>query len=500
MNKLQLFLTLRKHIKLSEKRSLTHGQNKAAKVIIGIGVAFILLYMLFIAVIMALIANATESPFTPSEFFYGVAPFFLAVDFFFRFIGQQTPTQLIKPYSLLPIPKYACVEMFVYSAALSPYNLAWLVITIPYAIMTILFSQGLAAALGLVISFQLLVTVNSQWYMLSRTLINQTVKWWAMPLAFYAVMFSPIYVCDFSAFFHFYAQLGAWFTAWNPIAFIAAIALLAGFIYTNKRVQYRLTYNENTGTENAKLKTVSEFRVFDRYGDTGEYLKLEVKSMMRNKNIRKSFLFATLFVAILSLVISFTDIYDSDSYKAFWVVYTFVLYGLTFISKIMSAEGNYIDGLMIHKENIMQLLKAKYYLYSVFLLFPLLLMLPTVFIGKYTLLMLLSMMAFTAGPIYCLLMQMAVYNRQTMPLNTKFISKGNVENNYFQLAATLISMFCPMLFISTMNSIFSDTTSYTVLLILGLAFIATHKLWIKNIYLRFMKRRYENMESFRATR
>ena len=222
--------------------------------------------------------------------------------------------------------------------------------------------------------------------------------------------------------------------------------------------------------------------------------------MMRNKNIRKSFLFATLFVAILSLVISFTDIYDSDSYKAFWVVYTFVLYGLTFISKIMSAEGNYIDGLMIHKENIMQLLKAKYYLYSVFLLFPLLLMLPTVFIGKYTLLMLLSMMAFTAGPIYCLLMQMAVYNRQTMPLNTKFISKGNVENNYFQLAATLISMFCPMLFISTMNSIFSDTTSYTVLLILGLAFIATHKLWIKNIYLRFMKRRYENMESFRATR
>lgn len=143
MNKLQLFLTLRKHIKLSEKRSLTHGQNKVAKVIIGIGVAFILLYMLFIAVIMALIANATESPFTPSEFFYGVAPFFLAVDFFFRLIGQQTPAQLIKPYSLLPIPKYACVEMFVYSAALSPYNLAWLVITIPYAIMTILSAKAL---------------------------------------------------------------------------------------------------------------------------------------------------------------------------------------------------------------------------------------------------------------------------------------------------------------------------------------------------------------------
>ena len=81
----------------------------------------------------------------------------------------------------------------------------------------------------------------------------------------------------------------------------------------------------------------------------------------------------------------------------------------------------------------MQLLKAKYYFYSSMLVLPMLLMLPTVFTGKHSLLALLSMMCFTAGPVYCLFMQMAVYNRQTMPLNTKFISKGNMENNYFQV-------------------------------------------------------------------
>ena len=168
--------------------------------------------------------------------------------------------------------------------------------------------------------------------------------------------------------------------------------------------------------------------------------------------------------------------------------------------KIMSPEGNYIEGLMVHKENIIQLLKAKYYFSSSMLLLPFLLMLPTVFMEKYTLLTLFSMMCFTAGPIYCLLMQMAVYNRQTIPLNTKFISKGNIENNYFQLAAELVAMFAPVIFISLSKTLFNETLAYIILLTLGIIFIAIHNLWIKNIYMRFMKRRYLNMDGFRATR
>ena len=97
-------------------------------------------------------------------------------------------------------------------------------------------------------------------------------------------------------------------------------------------------------------------------------------------------------------------------------------------------------------------------------------------------------------------MQMAVYNRQTLPLNTRFVSKGNIENNYFQVVAELIAMFCPVMIISLLESIFDESTTYLVLLIIGLIFIVTHKLWIRNIYSRFMVRRYKNMDSFRATR
>ena len=95
---------------------------------------------------------------------------------------------------------------------------------------------------------------------------------------------------------------------------------------------------------------------------------------------------------------------------------------------------------------------------------------------------------------------MAVYNRQTIPLNTKLIGKGGMETNYVQLVVQLVALFAPGVIILTLNSFLNDDTTYSVLLITGIAFICTSHLWIRNIYLRMMKRRYKNMESFRATR
>lgn len=499
MNKLHLFRALRHHIKLAEKRSVAYEQNKVAKVLLYIGGSFVVLYLVFIAIMLALIANTSSSQ-TTYEFLFGLLPFFLAADFLVRFISQQTPVQLIKPYSLLPISKYTCVEMFVLSSVVSPNNLVWTAVTVSYVLMTTLFCDGFWASMGIVVSFQLLVTVNSQWYMLVRTLINQSLKWWVLPIAVYALVFSPLYCDSIDTLFDIYSSLGRGFAFWHPLHYFGLLLVLFAFIELNKRMQFHFTYLENANVDAPKMRSVSEFRMFDRFGQTGEYLKLEIKSLIRNKNMRKSFVFSTLFTIFLSLVVSFTDLYQDDFSKIFWVAYVFMLYGANTLMKIMCAEGNYIDFLAVHKENIMQLLRAKYFFYGSMLVLPFLLMLPTVFTGKHSLLALFSMMCFTAGPVYCLFMQMAVYNRQTMPLNTKFISKGNVENNYFQIVALLLAMFLPVIVISSLRTMFSENTAYLVLLVFGIAFIATYSLWIANIYRRFMKRRYVNMESFRATR
>ena len=41
---------------------------------------------------------------------------------------------------------------------------------------------------------------------------------------------------------------------------------------------------------------------------------------------------------------------------------------------------------------------------------------------------------------------------------------------------------------------------YVLLIAFGIVGLATHRLWLQNIYTRFMQRRYVNMDGFRASR
>ena len=275
---------------------------------------------------------------------------------------------------------------------------------------------------------------------------------------------------------------------------------MAVWLKVNRTIQHRLLWTELSRQNDTTVKHVASFSFMDKLGETSEYMKLEVKSIMRNKNVRKTFVFGTCIIIMFSLILSFTDVYDGQIMSNFWCIYCFALYGAMILVKIMCYEGNYIECLMVHKENIIQLLRAKYYIYSILLVMPFLLMLPTVFTGKCTLLMLMAYALFTAGAEYCMFFQMAVFNKQTIPLNTKFIGKGSMETNYLQIVVELGIFIVPVAFISIVTLLLSETVAHIIIMSVGLAFILLHKIWIRNVYSRMMKRRYQNMEGFRSTR
>lgn len=498
----EIFKTLRKHRKLAEKRSVSFEQNKAAKYLIWFVAAFVIIYLIFFAVMFALIANDSVTT-TSVEFLFGLFPFILTLDFLFRFTAQQTPAQIVKPYVLLPLPRYACIDSFIGSSLFSGGNLIWFAMIAPYLLMSVVFSYGLWLALGILLFFWLLILFNSQWYSLVRTLINNSIAWWLLPLFVYAIIFAPAYLGSHAGFdkvFKFHAAIGRDFTDGSILPWSVVLVMLVAIVLVNRRVQYRHIWKELSRTERTQLRHVSRFSFLGNYGETGQYIGLEIKTILRNKNPRKGFIFATAIVLGFSLIISLTNVYDSPYMTNFWCLYNYVIYGAMMLVRVMCNEGNYIDCLMVRKENILSLLRAKYIFYSAMLLFPFLLMLPTVFAGKWSLLMLISYAVFTAGFQYFILFQLAIYNKQTIPLNTKFISKGGMENNYFQLAAEMVNFFIPLVFVSVLQTFVSTTVSYIVMLVCGLIFIATHPLWLRNIYNRMMLRRYRNMEGFRASR
>ena len=140
---------------------------------------------------------------------------------------------------------------------------------IPYAIMSVVFSVGFWSTIGFLCGWMLLIIMNSLWYMLVRTLINDRIWWWVLPVIVYAAVFAPWYLSKFPTFADFYGSIGEGVTFWNPITFLLLIAILLALFFINRSVQFHYVYAELAAIEKTKLHNVSQFRYLERFGEVG---------------------------------------------------------------------------------------------------------------------------------------------------------------------------------------------------------------------------------------
>lgn len=498
MNRLKLFFLLRKNTKLSEKRNPMFEANQYGKFFGYIGIGVFVIEFIALGTFLGWIAAKEDEP----QLVLYTMPFILILDFGMRFLTQQTPMMLVKPYLLTPISKFAAIDCFLIQQVLDLGNLVWMAAFMPYVF--IVWCGGLTnwATLGMLVLLHLMVVVNSQWYLLVRTLVNQSMWWWLLPAAFYGALILPFFVLPDDIgekVFEFIGENILEPYAFSWWTFLLFAVLFVGLFAINRHLQMHLIYDEIGKKEKTKLKHVSEFKSLERFGQIGEYLKLEVKSTMRNKAIRSRFIQGVCFITFFSLMIAFTSVYNSSFERNFWCLYAFVFFGSVNLTKVMCPEGNYIDLLMVHEENILTLLRAKYYYYCAILVLPFAFTLIPVFTGKFSLLMVLAYLFTATGPIYAMLFQMAVYNKQTLPLNDKITGKNQMENKW-QAIVSMIGMFVPVIEVLILQAIFDETTAYWILLLIGLGFTLTETYWMRNIYQRMMRRRYSNLEGFHSTR
>ena len=426
------------------------------------------------------------------------APVYMAIDYLLRFIVQTTPGMMVKPYILQPISRYTAIECFLIGEHVSGYNMMWLCMFVPYSIIQLFAGESFGLVLLELVMCELLMILNSQIYLFFRTLINRSVLWFIPSVVFYALPFTPFMLVPKAGTVDKVVEAITNFgLSWYSLPLV--LLIVCGLFFVNRYFQFKYVYEEISKKTERELKHVSQFAFLNRFGLIGEYLKIELKSNIRNKTMRTRCIYSLVAVIAFSLLVAYTHIYDSELMLNFWCLYCFALYGVTVLIKIMGQEGNYIELLMMHRENIIALLRAKFIFYSAVLIIPFVIMLPAVFTGKYTILMLFAYMLLTSGFLYFIIFQLAVYNKQTIPLQLKVTAKGNFENG-MQLVIELFALFGPVLITGLGYLLVGLTWTYIFMCVLGLAFILTHPIWIRHIYTRMMKKRYENLEGFMNTR
>ena len=496
---MNLFLELRRHGRLADKRHPMYDKNRFGRFWMYFMAAFWAGYLIFFGTTFAFALEGEVRE--PYHIINGALIIILAIDFLIRFPFQKTPTQEMKPYLLLPIRRRRLIDFLLLRSGLSTFNLFWLFFFVPLAIITVTRYYGVSGVLTYCIGIWLLMVLNNYWFLLCRTLMNERVWWVALPLAFYGGIGCALFIPDDSPLFLWSITLGEGYITGNPLALLGTLLAIALLWLLCRNIMGRLIYNEMNKVEDTTVKVchVSEYRFLDRYGEIGEYMRLELKMLLRNKVCKASLRSIILIVVAFSLVLSFSDVYDSTGMKSFIMVYNYVIFGIMFLLSIMSYEGNYIDGLMSRKESIYSLLRAKYILYSVAILIPFVLMIPAMVTGKLMVISCLAWALFTSGAIYCGLFQLAVYNCRTLDLNTKLTNRQNMGTG-LQNIISFAAFGVPLLLNAGLKVWLGETVTDIVLIVVGLGFILTSRLWLKNVYHRFMKRRYKNLEGFRDSR
>ena len=497
MNKLRLFLLLHKNAKLSERRNVMFEANQYGKLVGYLMLGFFAIEFIVLGTIFGWLGVKDDAP----EMIFYFMPFLLLMDFGMRFMTQQTPLMLVKPYLLTPVSKYTAIECFLIRMLLDSGNLFWMVMFLPY--LFIIWCGGVTTGLilGMLVLLHLMVLVNSQWYLLIRTLINQNILWWLLPAVLYGSLIIPFFVLPERMLDKALNAAGTILTdyAFSLHSCLVVLVLFILLFLINRHLQMALIYDEISKQEMTKMKHVSEFHALNRFGQIGEYLKLEIKSTMRNKAIRSRFIQGVCIILFFSLMIAFGSIYDSTFERNFWCLYAFIFFGTVNLTKVMCPEGNFIDMLMVHQENILTLLRAKYYFYCAILILPFLFCLIPVLMGKFSILMVLAYLLTATGPVYCMLFQMAVYNKTTLSLNDKIIGKNQMENKW-QSIVSMIGFFVPIILVMFLQAVFNDEVAYVIMIIIGLAFTLAEPYWMRHIYRRMMLRRYDNLEGFHSTR
>lgn len=424
----------------------------------------------------------------------GVLLIILFLDILMRIPLQKTPTQEIKPYLLLPLKRQRLIDFLLIRSGLSAFNLFWLFLFIPFALLTVTKFYGLTGVLSYILAIWLLILINNYWYLLCRTLFDRHWLWILLPIGFYSGLASLFFLFEDQKkdFARLLMDLGDAYITANPWAFMATLLCIVLLWWANSRTISKLMYAELNKVEDSRVNHTANYQFLDNYGLIGEYIRLELRLLWRNrrcKNTLKSIFFVIIMFAAL---LTFSDVYDDNN---FIIMYSYSMFGISILLHLFSFEGNYIDGLLTRPGSILHLLRAKYYLYCLAQLIPFILMLPAIFMGKVTWLAAFSWTFFSIGCIYFFLFRCSVYNKQTIPLNAKLSMKQT--NNALHIIVSLVVLALPITLFHLLLLVGDEELAHSILLAIGLIFVLTSPRWIRSVHHHWMLRRYPNLEGFR---
>lgn len=475
-------------------RSKGKGGTIATQLIMG----FIVLYLAAVSIFIGYNMEHIIEEMLPGKdvmlVFNGMILYYFTIEFLMRLQLQELPTLAVQPYLHLNIPKKKLISFLNITALFSVFNLLPLLLFFPFAILKINSDFGPFACIMYLLAIISLVVFNNYAALYFKRLTIGNLKAGILG----SIFLVAVGLLEYFKIFSIASLSNHVFHAITTTPLIAIIFPVAAVIMLtiNTRFLKGNLYLEELQSAKQK-KSSTDYPFLDRFGETGVYLALEVKLILRNKRSRSTLTKGLLFI-FYGLLFYKQETLDANKFWSLIFPATFMtgnmimLYG-QFMFGWQSAE---FDGLLTSKLNIKTFFKAKFLLFT---------------IGSSLLTAAVSIYGLISWKILILQFAVYFYNIGVTSVITLYfatknykaldLSKGSAMNWQGITASTMLQtiplMLSPYLIYLPISLISNPYWGIAGVAITGIAGLLTRNFWINFLTKQFQERKHKIAEGFR---
>jgi len=226
------------------------------------------------------------------------------------------------------------------------------------------------------------------------------------------------------------------------------------------------------------------------------WMLFEWKLIVRNKRLQQLFIVSVIFLPL----IIYMQFADSILLKEYFILKECFLWAIfatpaNLATLAFSMNAIFMEKLVITRGAIFQLLQAKYRLYSMISIALFILFLPSMYLGiKF--IELIAAFLFSVGFVFFGLFLTSLSSYRPFNINANYFCNFqgfDAANYFFPILVIMVAVG----FIALFYWLFNETVTLIAMSISGLIFMATNKIWLRNISTSFEKSKYRRLECFR---
>lgn len=413
------------------------------------------------------------------------------VDLIFKYMIQQLPTQNIKPFLTLNIPKKVVVNYTLIKTFLSP--LSWMnsFFFITFCGIMLFNGYGVLNTVSWFVGVSLLFYLNNFLNFLFNDKEKIAMGIGAVILAISALTYYEI-VPTLS-----YAETFFYNLYERPYFVVIPIILFAGL--------WKITFNYirkgfylDEGLEAKKQIGKTENIAFlNKYGAIGSFINNDIKMLKRNK-VTKGILIGSFMFVFYGLLMFTNDFYQTPTMLMFMGLFVTGGFQFTFGQRVPSFDSAYYPLMMTLNVPYKEYIKAKWWLMNIVTAFSIILALFYAYFGWHVYFAFFAAGLYNIGVNSQFTLWSGAYNKTQVDLNLREKRVGQKNSFSFKALILMIpKMILPMAVYGAMNYFFGIQGAVISIAVLGLLGFALREKIFDIIIKKYKSEKYSTLEAFK---